>query len=44
MGIAVDLAGGMATAEAAEKYGVTAGAISQFRRRFKQLFDRFFAG
>jgi len=41
--IAADLATGMATTEAAEKYGVTLGAISQFRARFKQLFDGFFA-
>ena len=42
--IAADLATGMATMDAAQKYGVTAGAISQFRKRFKQLFDAFFAG
>jgi hypothetical protein len=42
--IAADLATGMATMDAAAKYNVTAGAISQFRKRFKQLFDAFFAG
>jgi hypothetical protein len=41
--IAADLATGMATKEAAEKYGVTPATISQFRARFKQLFDAFFA-
>jgi hypothetical protein len=42
-GIAADLATGMATSEAAAKYNVTPGAISQFRARFKYLFDAFFA-
>jgi hypothetical protein len=33
----------MATKQAAEKYGVTPAMISQFRARFRQLFDAFFA-
>ena len=41
--LACDLAWGMTTKEAADKYGVTPGAISQFRVRFKFLFDSFFA-
>lgn len=41
--MAVDLATGMTTGEAAEKYGLSAGRISQFRKEFKQLFDEFFA-
>jgi hypothetical protein len=41
--IAADLATGMATKQAAEKYGVTPAMISQFRARFRQLFDAFFA-
>lgn len=41
--LACDLAWGMTTKEAADKYGVTPGAISQFRVRFKLLFDNFFA-
>lgn len=41
--MAFDLATGMTTSEVAEKYGVTAGAISQFRSRFKDLFEEFFA-
>ena len=40
--LALDLASGMSTTEAAEKYGLSAGRISQFRREFKALFDRFF--
>lgn len=40
--LAADLASGVSTGEAAEKYGVTPGAISQFRARFKELFDAFF--
>lgn len=41
--LALDLAQGMTTTDAARKYSVTPGAISQFRARFKQLFDDFFA-
>jgi hypothetical protein len=41
--MALDLAGGMTTGETAEKYGLSAGRISQFRREFKDLFDQFFA-
>lgn len=40
--LALDLAQGMTTGEAAKKYNRTPGAISQFRTRFKLLFDRFF--
>ncbi len=40
--MAVDLASGMSTTEAAEKYGLSPGRISQFRREFKALFDKFF--
>ncbi len=42
--IAVDLASGMTTNETAEKYGVTAGRVSQFRRQFKERYEAFFAG
>jgi hypothetical protein len=41
--MAVDLAGGMTTTEAAQKYGLSSGRISQFRREFKSLFDVYFA-
>ena len=41
--MALDLAGGMSTTEAAKKYQLSAGRISQFRREFKELFDEFFA-
>lgn len=41
--LALDLAQNMTTTEAAAKYGVTPGAISQFRARFKKLFDEFFS-
>ena len=41
--MAIDLAWGMTTKAAAKKYGVTPGAVSQFRARFKKLFDEFFA-
>ena len=41
--LALDLAGSMTTSEAAEKHGVTPGAISQFRSRFKKWYDEFFA-
>jgi hypothetical protein len=39
--LAEDLSSGMTTAEAAQRYGVTAGAISHFRVRFRELFDQF---
>jgi hypothetical protein len=41
--MAVDLAEGMSTTEAAEKYDLSMGRISQFRREFKDLFDVYFA-
>lgn len=41
--LAIDLASGMSTTEAAAKYNRSPGAISQFRNRFKLLFDQFFA-
>jgi ATP/maltotriose-dependent transcriptional regulator MalT len=37
------LASGFSTSEVAELTGVTAGAVSQFRQRFKALYDEFFA-
>ena len=40
--LALDLAEGMTTTDAAMKYDRTPGAISQFRRRFKVLLDRFY--
>jgi hypothetical protein len=42
--MALDLAGGMSTTEAATKYNLSPGRISQFRRLFKSLFDEFMAG
>ena len=41
-GMAADLASGMGTGEVAKKYGVSAGAVSQFRTRFKVLLERFY--
>ena len=41
--MAADLASGMTTTEAAQKYDLSPGRISQFRREFKDLFDAFFA-
>ena len=41
--LAYDLASGMTTSEVAEKHGVTRGAISQFRARFKRWYDEFFS-
>jgi DNA-directed RNA polymerase specialized sigma24 family protein len=41
--MAHDLASGWTTSEVAEMHGVTAGAVSQFRQRFKLLYDEFFA-
>jgi hypothetical protein len=40
-GIAKDLAGGMTTTEAAKKWGVSPGAISQFRDRFRRWYSGF---
>jgi hypothetical protein len=40
--MAVDLASGMTTSEAAKKYNLSAGRISQFRKEFKAKFDEFF--
>lgn len=39
--IALDLAHGMTTSEAAKKYAVSAGRISQCRREFMVLYKRF---
>jgi hypothetical protein len=39
--LAEDLSLGMTTKVAAEKYGVTPGAVSHFRVRFKELFQKF---
>jgi len=41
--LALDLATSMSTTDAARKHNRSAGAISQFRLRFKKLFDEFFA-
>lgn len=41
--LACDLASGLTTTEAAVKYGVTPGAIAQFRSRFLRWYDDFFA-
>ena len=41
--MALDLAQNMTTTEAAAKYGLSPGRISQFRREFKDKFDVFFA-
>jgi hypothetical protein len=40
--IAHDLMHGMGTGEVARKLGVTPAAISQFRAKFRRLFDEFF--
>jgi hypothetical protein len=40
--MAVDLAVGMTTSEAAKKHKLSAGRISQFRKEFKAKFDQFF--
>ena len=40
-GIARDLASGMGTTEVARRFGVTPGAISQFRTRFRKKYDEF---
>jgi hypothetical protein len=39
--MAMDLASGLGTGEVARKHGVTPGAVSQFRTRFRLLLDRF---
>jgi DNA-directed RNA polymerase specialized sigma24 family protein len=39
--MAADLATGMTTGEVARLHGVTSGAVSQFRTRFKLLMERF---
>ena len=41
--MAVDLAGGMSTTDAAKKHHLSMGRISQYRRLFKKLFDEFYA-
>jgi len=41
--LAYDLASGERTKDVAQKHGVTPGAISQFRTRFKTLYEEFFA-
>ena len=40
-GIALDLAAGLGTGEVARKWGVTPGAISQFRTRFQKWWNTF---
>jgi DNA-directed RNA polymerase specialized sigma24 family protein len=40
--MALDLASGMGTGEVAQKYGVSSGAVSQFRTRFALLWWQFF--
>jgi hypothetical protein len=42
--MAEDLMTGETTSAVAGKYGVTPGAVSQFRTRFKELFETFMAG
>ena len=42
-GIARDLAAGMGTTETAREFGVSPGAISQFRTRFRKKYDEFHA-
>lgn len=42
--MAHDLMAGETTSAVAGKFGVTPGAISQFRCRFKELFDAYMAG
>lgn len=41
--LAMDLAASITTKEAAARHGVSPGAISQFRSRFRKLYDAFFA-
>jgi predicted RNA polymerase sigma factor len=40
-GIALSLAGGLGTTETARAFGVTPGAISQFRTRFRRRYEGF---
>lgn len=40
-GIALDLAAGLGTGEVARRWGVTPGAISQFRTRFQKWWNTF---
>lgn len=40
--MSLDLAAGMTTTEAAEKYKLSPGRISQWRKEFRDLFDVFF--
>jgi hypothetical protein len=40
--MALDLAAGMGTTEVARKYGVSPGAVSQFRTRFRALLGKFY--
>ena len=42
-GIALSLSRGKGTTEVAREYGVTPGAISQFRTRFRKKYDEFHA-
>lgn len=39
--LAMDLAAGMTTTEAAKSYGVSPGAVSQFRSRFRKLYEEY---
>ena len=41
--MAMDLADGMTTTDAAKKFDLSLGRISQFRKEFKLLFDAYFA-
>jgi hypothetical protein len=42
--MAADLMTGTTTTECAAKFKVTPGAVSQFRTRFKELFEVYMAG
>lgn len=42
--MATDLMGGMTTSEVADQHGVTPGAVSQFRTRFRTKYVEFMAG
>jgi hypothetical protein len=39
--LAVDFIGGITTSEAAQKYGLSPGRISQYRRELVDLYKRF---
>ena len=41
--MAADLASGLGTCEVAQRFGISNGRVSQFRREFKQLYDAYFA-